>query len=129
MKVGQLLLSESEVAYVLKVLGCHALCQSHVRARHSWTGLTPCQGYQLLTAVLIASHQHKSLLVHDVPRFDVEVCIAILFNLLQPGGYYLYHQFNIQQFYVLSTLYLCVLFGSENKQRLFPYTALTDWFL
>jgi hypothetical protein len=27
------------------------------------------------------------------------------------------------------TVYLCVLCGSENKQRLFPYTALTVWFL
>jgi hypothetical protein len=27
------------------------------------------------------------------------------------------------------TVYLCVLCGSENKQRLFHYTALTDWFL
>jgi len=27
------------------------------------------------------------------------------------------------------TVYLCILRGSENKQRLFPYTALTDWFL
>jgi hypothetical protein len=27
------------------------------------------------------------------------------------------------------TVCLCVLCGSENKQRLFPYTALTDWFL
>jgi len=27
------------------------------------------------------------------------------------------------------TVHLCVLCGSENKQRLFPYTALTDWFL
>ena len=27
------------------------------------------------------------------------------------------------------TVYLCVLYGSENKQRLFPYTALTDWFV
>ena len=27
------------------------------------------------------------------------------------------------------TLYLCVLCGSENKQPLFPYTTLTDWFL
>ena len=27
------------------------------------------------------------------------------------------------------TLYLCVLCGSENKQRLFPYTTLTGWFL
>ena len=26
-------------------------------------------------------------------------------------------------------VHLCVLCGSENKQRLFPYTALTDWFL
>jgi len=26
-------------------------------------------------------------------------------------------------------LYLCVLRGSQNKQRLFPYTALTDWFV
>jgi len=26
------------------------------------------------------------------------------------------------------TLYLCFLCGSENKQRLFPYTALTGWF-
>jgi len=48
---------------------------------------------------------------------------------IHPSGHYLYHQFNIQQFYVLPTLYLCVLCGSQNKQRLFPYTALTDWFL
>jgi hypothetical protein len=27
------------------------------------------------------------------------------------------------------TMYLCVLCGSENKQRLFPCTALTDWFV
>jgi len=41
----------------------------------------------------------------------------------------MYHQFNIQQFYVLPhTVYLYVLCGSENKQRLFPYTTLTDWF-
>jgi hypothetical protein len=41
----------------------------------------------------------------------------------------MYRQFNIQQFYVLPTqLYLCVLCGSQNKQRLFPYTALTGWF-
>ena len=34
------------------------------------------------------------------------------------------------QFHVLPTqLYLCVLCGSQNKQPLFPYTALTDWFL
>jgi hypothetical protein len=26
-------------------------------------------------------------------------------------------------------MYLCVLCGSQNKQRLFPYTTLTDWLL
>jgi len=25
-------------------------------------------------------------------------------------------------------MYLCVLYGRQNKQRLFPYTALTDGF-
>ena len=25
-------------------------------------------------------------------------------------------------------MYFCVLCGSQNKQPLFPYTALTDWF-
>ena len=33
-----------------------------------------------------------------------------------------HHQFNIQQLYVLPTMYLCVLYLSENKQRLVPLT-------
>jgi len=41
----------------------------------------------------------------------------------------MYHQFNIQHSYFLPTqLYLCVLCESQNKQRLFPYTTLTDCF-
>ena len=44
-------------------------------------------------------------------------------NLLKPTGYVMYQQFNIQQLYVLPTLYLCVLYLSENKQRLVPLTA------
>jgi hypothetical protein len=43
-----------------------------------------------------------------------------LINLLKPTGYVMHHQFNIQQLYVLLTLYLCVLYLSENKQRLVP---------
>ena len=45
------------------------------------------------------------------------------FNLLTPAGYVMHQQFNIQQLYVLPTLYLCVLYLSENKQRLVPLTA------
>ena len=43
-------------------------------------------------------------------------------KLAGPSGHYMYRQIE------LSTV-LCVLCGSENKQRLFPYTILTDWFL
>jgi len=44
-------------------------------------------------------------------------------NLLKPTGYVMHQQFNIQQLYALPTLYLCVLYLSENKQRLVPLTA------
>ena len=44
-------------------------------------------------------------------------------NLLQPTGHVMHQQFNIQQLYGLPTLYLCVLYLSENNQRLVPLTA------
>ena len=43
--------------------------------------------------------------------------VVTYFNLLKPTGYMMHQQFNIQQ------LYLCVLYLSENKQRLVPLTA------
>ena len=49
--------------------------------------------------------------------------INSLFNLLNPTGHVMHQQFNIQQFYVLPTMYLCVFYLSENKQRLLPLTA------
>ena len=51
------------------------------------------------------------------------------FNLLKPIGYVMHQQFNIQQLHALPTLYLCVLYLSENKQRLVPLTAQSDFFL
>jgi len=45
------------------------------------------------------------------------------FNLLKPTGHVMHQQFNIQQLYALPTLYLCVLYLSQNKQRLVPLTA------
>ena len=44
-------------------------------------------------------------------------------NLIRPTGHVMHQQFNIQQLYALHTLYLCVLYLSENKQRLVPLTA------
>ena len=40
----------------------------------------------------------------------------LYFNLLNPTGYVMHQQFNIQQFYALPTLYLCVLYLSENRK-------------
>ena len=44
-------------------------------------------------------------------------------NLLKLTGHVMHQQFNIQQLYVLPTLYLCVLYLSENKQRLVLLTS------
>ena len=37
-------------------------------------------------------------------------------------------QFNVQQLYALPTLYLCVLYLSENKQRLVPQDELVGFY-
>ena len=54
-----------------------------------------------------------------LPRLQHSKC----FNLLKPTGHVMHHQFNVQQLYALPTLYLCVLYLSENKQRLVPLTT------
>jgi len=46
-----------------------------------------------------------------------------MLNLLQSTSYVMHQQFNNQQLYALPTLYLCVLYLSETKQRLVPLTA------
>ena len=45
------------------------------------------------------------------------------FNLLKSTVYVMHQQFNVQQLYVLPTLYLCVLYLSEKKQPIVPLTA------
>ena len=51
------------------------------------------------------------------------------FNPLKPSGQYMYHQvYHSAILHSAHTLCLCVLCGSQNKQPLFPYTTLTDWF-
>jgi hypothetical protein len=60
------------------------------------------------------------LIYHQDP---VSVAVPLLLNLLKLTGHLMHQQFNIQQLHVLPTLYLCVLYLSENKQRLVPLTA------
>jgi hypothetical protein len=38
-------------------------------------------------------------------------------------------RFKIKKLYVVPTLRLRVLYGSQNKQQLLPYKTLRDWFL
>jgi hypothetical protein len=52
-----------------------------------------------------------------------------IFNLLKADFYSSHRQFEHSKVYFLSAMYFCLLNGSQNKKRLLPYTALTDWFL
>ena len=64
--------------------------------------------------------------LHETPNFKTDDHLLYnnnWINLLNPTGYVMHQQFNIQQLYVLPTLYLFVLYLSENKQRLVPLTA------
>ena len=54
---------------------------------------------------------------------DILQALSDIVNLLKPTGHVMHQQFNIQQLYVLPTLYLCVLYLSENRQLLVPLTA------
>ena len=91
---------------------------------HSW--------YQAVTFQCFTS---KSSLVYLTrsPLLPIQRCATytlmwaplndLSINLLKSTGHVMHQQFNIQQLYVLPTLYLCVLYLSENKQRLVPLTA------
>ena len=88
--------------------------------------LNKCHSHNFVTFL-------KDLLVLVVSGFYHENwwqgVTQIVINILKPTGHVIHQQFNIQQLYALPTLYLCVLYLSENKQRLVPLTAWSDWFL
>jgi hypothetical protein len=73
----------------------------------------------ILSFRLIVGIEDKS----DWHHRDFSTLTVITINLLKPTGHVMHQQFNIHQLYVLPTLYLCVLYLSENKQRLVPLTA------
>ena len=69
---------------------------------------------------------HISVQMTSIPRLAFSVIFITslsVVNILKPPGHVMLQQFNIQQLYVLPALYLCVLYLSENKQRLVPLTA------
>ena len=91
-------------------------------------------------------HESNEMSVRNVPLWfydnsvsgngiSVEVCswfclvhiscvwTEYVIRLVMPQRLAGHQQFNIQQQHALPTLYLCVLYLSENKQRLVPLTA------
>ena len=75
---------------------------------------------------IILSHIKKKVIGERnvmVELVEPERYNVVELNLLKPTGHVMHQQFNIQQLYVLPTLYLCVLYLSENKQRLVPLTS------
>ena len=68
------------------------------------------------TAGFVSTATAASTTAVQVPSYATH--FTKLFNLSKPTGYVMHQQFNIQQLYVLPTVYLCVLYLSENKQRL-----------
>ena len=88
-------------------MACFKRCVSRVLYKFCHkVRLFLCQKYEVLCKRIVIGQRH-----------------LIEINLLNPAGHVMHQQFNIQQLYVLPTLYLCVLFLSENKQRIVPLTA------
>jgi hypothetical protein len=58
-------------------------------------------------------------LAHDIPRLFVGCLIGDEWKGCLPVTLHT-TRFNIKNFYVVPTLRLCVLYGSQNKQQLFP---------
>jgi hypothetical protein len=60
---------------------------------------------------------------------SLHAAMQLMFDPVRLGSYYTYHQvYHSTILRSAHTVYLCVLQGLQIKPRLFPSTALTDWF-
>jgi oligoribonuclease (3'-5' exoribonuclease) len=78
------------------------------------------------------THAHTHTHTNQYVKVNMLRCLGIKgvntdreFNLL----HFMTEMYTYYVYCAVRTESLCVLCGSENKQRLFPYIALTDWFL
>jgi hypothetical protein len=98
-----------------------------------WSLYVPHSGhYMYRTAVTICTAQ-QSLYVppsgHYMYRPVVTICTAQQSLYVPPSGHYMYHSLTFTILRSAHTLCLCVLCGSQNKQPLYTYTTLSDWFV
>jgi len=59
-----------------------------------------------------------------VMRAEVSLALCLI-NPVMASGYLMYQK----ALHYVHIVHLRVLYGSQNKQQLFPYTALSDWLL
>ena len=93
----------------------------------------PKEIFQLFLSTYVWNpFQHRTLLTGHLAKLIAQDVLLMKFilnpavdsiNLLKPTGYVMHQQFNIQQLCALPTLYLCVLYLPQNKQRLVPPTS------
>ena len=84
------------------------------RKTKTWSALSSDKCYRYLLSVIKLAGFYIT---------DFRIVKWLYVNLLKPTSHVMHQQFSIQQLYVLPTLYLCVLYLSENKQRLVPLTS------
>jgi len=86
-----------------------------------------CPHSKVFVSICLTGYCHHEA-VSNQPLFRLALICS--FNALKHKHNFICHQnYQLEIPRSAHTVCLCVLCGSENKQRLFPYTALTDWFV
>jgi hypothetical protein len=92
----------------------------HFTASTSNTSQFPIRVYNLIIRLIFCTVT-KMVHLAQIPACYTEGrCIHVYSNIL--------HSINIQKFYMVLAV-RCVLYVSQNRERLLLYTSLTDWFL
>ena len=101
----------------LSVFWGHDLSDDILHTSGNAFGFQPVTGRYLGIFIRLKTVETSSVMNVSWPS-----SVSVL-NRLKPTGYVMHHQCNIQQFSILPSLYLRVLYLSENKQRLVPLTS------
>ena len=123
-----------------RVTWCHVLFtrdrSGTARSTRFGTGKIQRSAHTVYLCVLFGSENKQRLFPYTVltgfynrdivftARYGLNLHVMYI-NPSKPSGHYMYHQFDKSTF---CPYCIWVLSGSQNKQRLFPYTALTEWF-
>ena len=125
--LGWILAAKTEVGPTLRKTPSHCHSVHHktrVDQDYPELYLKRFSSHRAVNTHVSVTETHQLMLFRELLHILSWQNVGLLnINLLNPTGYVMHQQFNIQQLYVLPTLYLCVLYLSENKQRIVPLTA------